>query len=139
MPYLEKNGRWGKKVDFTNLRGRTFEKVRVCGMIAFDLGDTGNAFWKCECACGRRFSASTHELQSLKMTTCGHCAEREEWAAEMILVIAKSEAESSLPVGAEVIFRGTEADTLGDCVRVEFGGKILSLRRENLRPTGEVF
>lgn len=135
MPYLQKNGRWGTKVSFSNLRGQIFDRVTVVSMIAFDLASSSNAYWKCVCDCGRSFTSETRELVSLKITGCPVCMKNDGFTAEELLTVVCD--NEIVPVGEEVIFRGNDTDF--DKIRVEYRGRIFPMGRSLVRPTGQIF
>lgn len=135
MPYLETSG-GSEKVKFQNLRGRHYNRFDVISMKAFDDADPANAFWKCRCECGREFKASTIEIESYKIIACERCMEEDAFLPEEILIVR--EATDKIKAGAEVIFKGPEP--IGyRMVRVEYAGRILTISRDSLEPTGSTY
>lgn len=137
MPFLEtKEGRWGARVTFKNLRGRNYERFSVRTMIAFDLNDTSNGFWKCLCGCGASFSASTREIEESRITACESCMSADAFRPEEILIAKKR--SNNFRKSEEVIFKGNDRDIFGN-IKVEFRGRVFSVNRSEFVSTGKVF
>lgn len=136
MPFTQtEDNKWGTRVSFTNMRGKQFDRVKVVSMIAFDLSDSSNAYWKCACTCGRDFTAETKQFVNNQITGCEDCMLNDEFEPEAVLMVIAD--NDSIPLGEEVIYRGNDENP--SLIRVEFCGKVLAVSREAVRSTDQNF
>lgn len=57
------------KARHIDLTGRRFGRVTALEFAG--TNDSGNAVWRCECACGKQFMALASNLQLGKTKSCG--------------------------------------------------------------------